>query len=111
MSSFQLHFPFDFRIYENGSLLIEESNAEDEGQYLCKAQNGVGEGISKLAEVTINGKRQKIKVRCNRVISTKFSIYHAAKYFSFQQCRLLFLNMLRTKLFLLAIRPRYYAMH
>ena len=55
------HFPFNFRIYENGSLLIEKSNAEDEGQYLCKAQNGVGEGISKLAEVTINGKSQKIK--------------------------------------------------
>ena len=104
------HFPFNFRIYENGSLLIDKSNAEDEGQYLCKAQNGVGEGISKLAEVTINGKRQKIKIRCNRVISIKFSIYHAAKYFSLQQCRLLFLNMSRTKLFLLAIRPRYYAM-
>ena len=67
MYSFQWHFIFNFRIYENGSLLIDKSNAEDEGQYLCKAQNGVGEGISKLAEVTINGKRQKIKVRCNRV--------------------------------------------
>ena len=51
-----MHFYFDFRIYANGSLLIDKSNAEDEGQYLCKAQNGVGEGISKLAEVTINGK-------------------------------------------------------
>ena len=61
------HLPFNFRIYENGSLLIDKSNAEDEGQYLCKAQNGVGEGISKLAEVTINGKGQKIKVRCSRV--------------------------------------------
>ena len=65
MSSFQLHFTFNFRIYENGSLLIDKSNAEDEGQYLCKAQNGVGEGISKLAEVTINGKSKKIKVRCS----------------------------------------------
>ena len=53
------YLPFNFRIYENGSLLIEKSNAEDEGQYLCKAQNGVGEGISKLAEVTINGKSRK----------------------------------------------------
>ena len=67
MSSFQMHFHFDFRIYANGSLLIDKSNAEDEGQYLCKAQNGVGEGISKLAEVTINGKTQKIKVRCSRI--------------------------------------------
>ena len=67
MSLFQSHFTFNFRIYENGSLLIDKSNAEDEGQYLCKAQNGVGEGISKLAEVTINGKSQKIKIRCSRV--------------------------------------------
>ena len=72
MSSFQLHFPFNFRIYENGSLLIDKSNAEDEGQYLCKAQNGVGEGISKLAEVTINGKTQKIKFRCSRVTIRKY---------------------------------------
>ena len=62
-----MHFHFDFRIYANGSLLIDKSNAEDEGQYLCKARNGVGEGISKLAEVTINGKSEKIKVRCSRV--------------------------------------------
>ena len=41
---------------ENGTLIIEKSVAEDEGQYLCQAQNGVGEGISKLAEVIINGK-------------------------------------------------------
>ena len=61
MSSFRLHLPFNFRIYENGSLLIDKTKAEDEGQYLCKVQNGVGEGISKLAEVTINGKSQKIK--------------------------------------------------
>ena len=67
MYSFQWHFIFNFRIYENGSLLIEKSKAEDEGQYLCKVQNGVGEGISKLAEVTINGKSPKIKVRCSRV--------------------------------------------
>ena len=47
---------FYFRILRNGTLVINKSKAKDEGQYLCKAQNGVGEGISKLAEVTVNGK-------------------------------------------------------
>ena len=84
MSLFHSHFPLNFRTYENGSLLIDKSNAEDEGQYLCKAQNGVGEGISKLAEVTINGKSQKLKVRCSRVtISIKFSIIMLQHIFLF----------------------------
>jgi hypothetical protein len=39
----------------NGTLLIEKSEAENEGRYLCKAENGVGEPISKLAKVDING--------------------------------------------------------
>lgn len=47
---------FYFSILSNGTLVINKSKAKDEGQYLCKAKNGVGEGISKLAEVTINGK-------------------------------------------------------
>ena len=113
MSLFHSHFPLNFRTYENGSLLIDKSNAEDEGQYLCKAQNGVGEGISKLAEVTINGKSQKLQVRCSRATRYINKVFnnHAATYFSIQQCRLLFLNMSRTKLFLLAIRHRYYATH
>ena len=46
---------------ENGTLIIKKSVAEDEGQYLCQAQNGVGEGISKLAEVIINGKTMYLR--------------------------------------------------
>lgn len=49
------------RILRNGTLVINESKSTDEGQYLCKAKNGVGEGMSKLAEVTINGKTYWIK--------------------------------------------------
>ena len=49
------HFTF-ISILGNGTLVINKSKATDEGQYLCKAKNGVGEGISKLAEVVINGK-------------------------------------------------------
>ena len=45
--------------------MIKKSKAKDEGQYLCKAQNGVGEGISKLAEVTVNG---KYRIRLLRII-------------------------------------------
>ncbi len=39
----------------NGTLLMEKSVAANEGRYLCRAENGVGEAISKLAQVNING--------------------------------------------------------
>ena len=54
-------------ILRNGTLIIDKSVAKDEGQYLCQARNGVGEGISKLAEVTINGKNY-IKYLSNQII-------------------------------------------
>ena len=49
-------FSISDSVLRNGTLMINKSIAKDEGQYLCQAKNGVGEGISKLAEVTINGK-------------------------------------------------------
>ena len=65
-------------ILKNGTLIIDKSVAKDEGQYLCQARNGVGEGISKLAEVTINGKNY-IKYLSNQIIyhfSFGLSDYH-----------------------------------
>ncbi len=44
-----------FSVLSNGTLLIERTGAADEGRYLCKAENGVGEPVSKLATVDING--------------------------------------------------------
>ena len=45
----------NFRVYPNGTLSISAATADNEGNYLCKADNGVGEAISKLAHVGING--------------------------------------------------------
>ena len=42
-------------MYPNGTLSISAATADNEGNYLCKADNGVGEAISKLAHVGING--------------------------------------------------------
>lgn len=40
----------------NGTLLMSSTVASNEGRFLCRADNGVGEPISKLVQVTINGK-------------------------------------------------------
>ncbi|TRY70745.1 hypothetical protein TCAL_04830 [Tigriopus californicus] len=44
----------NFRVHPNGTLMLSDATAENEGKYLCKADNGVGEPVSKLAELTIN---------------------------------------------------------
>ena len=46
-------------MYPNGTLSISAATADNEGNYLCKADNGVGEAISKLAHVGINGERRE----------------------------------------------------
>ncbi|XP_064112208.1 cell adhesion molecule Dscam2-like isoform X2 [Macrobrachium nipponense] len=57
-------------VASNGSLLIIGARAEDEGQYLCEASNGVGGGLSALIKLTVNapprfdpGLQQKVSVR------------------------------------------------
>lgn len=40
----------------NGSLVIESVRQEDQGQYLCEAGNGIGEGLSSVVTLTVNGK-------------------------------------------------------
>ncbi len=42
-------------VLSNGTLTVSEARAENEGNYLCRADNQVGEAISKLAEVNVNG--------------------------------------------------------
>ena len=43
------------RVSNNGTLVIASATANDEGSYLCKVNNGVGDGISKLISVEVNG--------------------------------------------------------
>lgn len=45
----------DFRVLQNGSLLIHNIRSEDKGYYLCQATNGIGVGLSKVVYLTVHG--------------------------------------------------------
>lgn len=36
-------------------MLIEAASSYDEGQYMCKADNGIGTPLSKVIYVSVNG--------------------------------------------------------
>lgn len=40
---------------KNGTLLIEVVKEEDEGYYMCEANNGVGASLSAVVFLTVNG--------------------------------------------------------
>ena len=65
---------FHFRVMANGTLLIEKSSANDEGHYLCKADNGVAHGstLSKLAEIKVNGNNSLFKLIKLFTVKTKY---------------------------------------
>ena len=42
-------------VADNGSLIVWRVGLEDEGQYTCTANNGVGQPISKTVQLKING--------------------------------------------------------
>lgn len=44
------------RVFENGSLIIYNTQRTDAGYYLCQATNGIGPGISKVVKLTVHGK-------------------------------------------------------
>jgi len=46
------------RILANGTLILWNLAASDEGGYLCKASNGVGEPVSKIAEILVDGEKK-----------------------------------------------------
>lgn len=54
---FRLLVEFDNRqmVMSNGSLIIPAASTYNEGQYLCKAENGIGTGLSKMIHITVNG--------------------------------------------------------
>ncbi|GAB6020816.1 Down syndrome cell adhesion molecule-like protein 1 [Chamberlinius hualienensis] len=42
-----------FGIYANGTLVIEHVNYEDAGAYICRADNGIGIGLSRITQITV----------------------------------------------------------
>jgi hypothetical protein len=40
---------------QNGTLLIHDAKEEDEGYYMCEANNGIGASLSAVVFVTVNG--------------------------------------------------------
>ena len=40
---------------KNGTLLIEDVKEEDEGYYMCEANNGIGASLSAVVFLTVNG--------------------------------------------------------
>jgi hypothetical protein len=42
-------------VIQNGGLLFKNVNDSHEGEYLCKARNGIGSGISKLITLRVDG--------------------------------------------------------
>ncbi|XP_067127158.1 cell adhesion molecule Dscam1-like isoform X1 [Centruroides vittatus] len=43
-----------FQVFENGTLRITDSLAEDAGYYLCQATNGIGAGLSTVIYLTVH---------------------------------------------------------
>ncbi|XP_054281240.1 cell adhesion molecule Dscam2-like [Macrosteles quadrilineatus] len=41
-------------VLSNGSLVIDNVRQEEQGQYLCEASNGIGEGLSSVVTLTVN---------------------------------------------------------
>jgi hypothetical protein len=40
---------------KNGTLLIEDVKEEDEGYYMCEANNGIGASLSAVVFLRVNG--------------------------------------------------------
>jgi hypothetical protein len=43
-------------LLKNGTLLIHDVKEEDEGYYMCEANNGIGASLSAVVFLTVNGK-------------------------------------------------------
>lgn len=49
-----------YAVLSNGSISISPAANHHEGQYMCRAENGIGRGLSKIITVSVNGKIIKI---------------------------------------------------
>lgn len=45
-----------FSMLPNGSLSIAPAAHHHEGQYMCRSENGIGRGLSKIIAVSVNGR-------------------------------------------------------
>ena len=46
----------NYRLLMNGTLFISKASENDEGKFICEADNGVNEPIGKMVTLKINGK-------------------------------------------------------
>ena len=44
-----------YLVFKNGTLLIKAAVEEDDGHYLCRADNNIGHGISKIVYLKVLG--------------------------------------------------------
>ena len=51
------------KVIENGTLFSERVRKQDSGVYLCQAQNGVGQAISKSIQLDVRGKLNGSPIR------------------------------------------------
>ncbi|KAL1414493.1 hypothetical protein MTO96_000895 [Rhipicephalus appendiculatus] len=47
---------YHMQMFENGSLIINDVEPKDAGQYLCEATNGIGVGISTVVRLSVHGR-------------------------------------------------------
>lgn len=64
VSDFRLDLQFSVLV--NGSLSIAPAAHHHEGQYKCRAENGIGRGLSKVITISVNG-----KLLCVKTIPTR----------------------------------------
>ncbi|XP_053618370.1 cell adhesion molecule Dscam2-like isoform X1 [Plodia interpunctella] len=48
------HLDLQFSVLGNGSLSIAPAAHHHEGQYMCRAENGIGRGLSKIITISVN---------------------------------------------------------
>ncbi|KAH7953228.1 hypothetical protein HPB49_006296 [Dermacentor silvarum] len=46
---------YHMQMFENGSLIINDVEPKDAGQYLCEATNGIGVGLSTVVRLSVHG--------------------------------------------------------
>ncbi|XP_046989028.1 Down syndrome cell adhesion molecule-like protein Dscam2 [Schistocerca americana] len=49
------HLMENYKIMQNGSLVVYNTRPEDSGYYMCQASNGVGVALSKVIYLTVHG--------------------------------------------------------
>lgn len=48
------------RVFQNGSLAVNNVQRNDAASFLCQVSNGIGPGLSKVVTLTVNGETLSI---------------------------------------------------